>query len=61
LAVIGATGLAAVLRLWPAVDPEFLAHGHPDLHPDHPHLAGQGPHPHALVMDDVHRRWPKAA
>ncbi|WP_423209511.1 MFS transporter [Paracoccus yeei] len=61
LAVIGALGLAAVLRLWPAVDPEVLIHDHPDLPPDHPHLTGHGPHLHALVIDDLHLRWPKVA
>lgn len=62
LAVIGAAGLAAVLRLWPADDQTVLPHDHPDLPPDHPHLAGHGPHhAHAVVIDDLHRRWPKAA
>lgn len=61
LALIGAIGLLAALLLWPAVDPEVLAHDHPDLPLDHPHLAGTGKHQHALVIDDLHRRWPKAA
>lgn len=62
LAVIGAAGLAAVLRLWPADDQTVLPHDHPDLPPDHPHLAEHGPHhAHAVVIDDLHRRWPKAA
>jgi len=61
LAGVGAAGLVGVLRLWPAVDLEVLAHDHPDLPRDHPHLAGFGPHRHALVIDDLHRRWPKAS
>lgn len=62
LALIGAAGLAAVLRLWPANDQTVLAHDHPDLRPDHPHLADHGErHAHAMVIDDLHRRWPKAA
>lgn len=62
LAVIGALVLAAVLRLWPAHDPETLAHDHPDLPPDHPHLHEHGSvHAHALVIDELHRRWPRSA
>ncbi|MDP3196255.1 MAG: MFS transporter [Tabrizicola sp.] len=62
LAVIGAAGVVAVLRLWPAQNQSVLPHVHPDLPPDHPHLAEHGPqHAHAVVIDDLHRRWPKAA
>jgi MFS family permease len=62
LAGIGALGLVAVLRIWPAEDNAVLPHDHPDLPPDHPHLSQHGPqHSHAFVIDDLHRRWPKAA
>jgi MFS family permease len=62
LAAIGAVGLIAVLRIWPAADPSVLPHDHPDLPPDHPHLADHGPdHAHPVFIDDLHRRWPKAA
>lgn len=62
LAVIGAVGLVTVLRLWPGHDPEFLAHDHPDLPPDHPHLMEHGGrHGHAVVIDDLHRHWPEGA
>jgi hypothetical protein len=62
LAAIGTASLAAVLRLWPADDQTILAHDHPDLPQDHPHLAEhQTPHAHAVVIDEWHRRWPKAA
>ena len=62
LAAIGAAGIAAVLRLWPADDQPVLPHNHPNLPPDHPHLAEHGPsHAHAVVIDDLHRRWTKAA
>lgn len=61
LAVIGAAALTAVLRLWPDDDQTILPHDHPDLPPDHPHLAENGQHhAHAVVIDDLHRRWPKA-
>jgi MFS family permease len=62
LAGVGALGLMAVLRIWPAQDASELVHDHPDLPPDHPHLAEHGPHhAHAFVIDDLHRRWPRAA
>lgn len=62
LAGLGTLGLVAVLRLWPARDAADLPHDHPDLAPDHPHLAEHGPqHAHAFVIDDLHRRWPRAA
>jgi predicted MFS family arabinose efflux permease len=57
LAVIGAAGLAAVLRLWPASDQTILPHDHPELPLDHPHLAEHGQqHSHSIVIDDLHRR-----
>ena len=62
LAGVGALGLAAVLRIWPAQDASELAHDHPDLPEGHPHLAEHGAHhAHAFVIDDLHRRWPRAA
>lgn len=62
LAATGAAGLIAVLRIWPVQDESDLAHDHPDLPPDHPHLAEHGPrHAHAFIIDDLHRRWPRAA
>lgn len=58
LAAIGAVGLVAVLRLWPAHDPEVVGHYHPELPPDHPHLRAHGAeHSHPLVIDDLHRTW----
>lgn len=60
LAAVGAVGLAAVLRLWPALDPVIVPHVHPDLPADHPHLREHGlVHSHALVIDGLHRKWPK--
>jgi MFS family permease len=59
LAAIGAMGVTAVLRIWPADDASVLPHTHPDLPPDHPHLAQNGPHhAHPVIIDDLHRRWP---
>lgn len=62
LAAIGAAGLVAVLNLWPARDEAILPHDHPDLPPDHPHLAEHGQaHAHAVIIDDLHSRWPRVA
>ena len=60
--VSDARSMVAVMRLWPAHDPQVLPHDHPDLPKDHPHLHDHGPeHQHALVIDDLHRTWPKPA
>lgn len=60
LGLLAGLGLATATRLWPALDPEALAHGHPDLPPDHPHLLAHGAerHSHAFVIDDAHHHWP---
>jgi H+ antiporter protein len=61
MAIIGMIGLALAWRLWPAGDPTGVAHDHPGLPADHPHLrkhGGTGQHHHPLVIDDLHRRWP---
>ncbi|MCZ8153591.1 MAG: MFS transporter [Rhodobacteraceae bacterium] len=60
LAAIGGVGLVAVLRLWPAHDPEVVSHRHPELPPDHPHLrAHAAEHAHPFVIDELHRIWPR--
>ena len=62
LAAIGAVGIIAVLLIWPVQDVQILTHDHPDLPVDHPHLSDTGAlHKHAFVIDDLHRRWPRAA
>lgn len=62
LAGIGAIGLVAALRIWPALETSKLAHDHPELPPGHPHLVEHGDHHvHIFVIDDLHRRWPRAA
>ena len=59
MSVIGLAGVLLALRLWPAGDPSDIAHEHPDLPADHPHLREHGPaHHHALIIDDLHRHWP---
>ncbi|GHC37666.1 MFS transporter [Gemmobacter nanjingensis] len=59
MSVIGLAGVLLALRLWPAGDPSDIAHEHPDLPADHPHLREHEPaHHHALIIDDLHRHWP---
>ncbi|MDG1116674.1 MAG: MFS transporter [Flavimaricola sp.] len=60
LGILAGLGLVFATRLWPAQDPEALAHGHPDLPADHPHLQAHGgrQHSHAFVIDDAHHHWP---
>jgi predicted MFS family arabinose efflux permease len=60
LATIVATIAAAML--WPAGTAGVLQHDHPDLPADHPHLMEVGAHhAHAVVIDDLHSRWPARA
>ncbi len=62
LAALGAVAVLAAARLWPSDDRGPLPHAHPELPPDHPHLAGRGAgHAHPVVIDDLHPRWPSAA
>lgn len=59
LGVIGLIGVTLAWRLWPAGDPVIVAHSHPDLPDDHPHLKGGGhSHAHPLIIDDEHHAWP---
>ena len=57
-ALAALSGLCAA-RMWPAADPVDLEHDHPDLPPDHPHLAGKSRHRHSFTIDDLHSRWPE--
>jgi MFS family permease len=58
--LVAALGVLLALRLWPGGQASALRHDHPELPRDHPHLRshGHGPHAHAYVIDDLHRRWP---
>lgn len=62
-ASLGLLGVAVAILNWPASDPSIVAHDHPDLPPDHPHLSTshsrKGTHEHAYVIDDYHSSWPK--
>ena len=61
LSGLGACGVAAAVRLWPADDLDVIEHSHDDLPPGHPHLMGSGSHRHShtYVIDDLHAHWPK--
>jgi MFS family permease len=67
LGLLGALALAGVIaarRLWPAGQPAAIAHAHPDLPRDHPHLRAHGlgdDHRHVVVIDDHHPVWPGRA
>ena len=63
LAVIAGGGVLVALRVWPAIDPEAVAHRHSDLPEGHPHLIAHraspaGQHAHAYIIDDLHPTWP---
>lgn len=64
LGVVAAAGVTAAVRLWPAHDPEVVAHDHRDLDPHHEHLRDAVPvgggwsHSHEFRIDDHHTRWP---
>lgn len=62
LAALASIGISIAIPSWPADDALELAHEHPELSSDHPHLtahgAEDGRHAHAFVIDDLHTRWP---
>ncbi|MBN8814120.1 MAG: MFS transporter [Sphingomonas sp.] len=57
MAVIAAIGTLLALWLWPANDPDVVAHAHGDLAADDPHHA-EGEHD--FVIDKRHPDWPKS-
>lgn len=57
LAGVAAGGIFAALALWPKGDPLTVTHSHDNLPLDHPHLAGERQHAHALVIGEVHPHW----
>lgn len=64
LALIAAASVALALWVWPAAAEAPMAHRHDDLLSDHPHLRNsnraQG-HAHPVMVDVLHRHWPKTA
>ena len=67
LGAIGAAALLVAIRLWPRHDPDVLRPTHTNLPEGHSHLEGAEwseagyEHSHGFVVDDRHRRWPKAS
>ena len=59
MAVLSAIGTIAATRLWPANDPDVIAHEHGDLAADDPHLHSHAAGDHAYVIDRRHPKWPK--
>lgn len=53
-------GTLAAMKLWPPADSRILAHEHPELPADHPHLqdAAGKRHAHTFVIDALHASWP---
>ena len=66
LAGLSLMGVIVALKVWPATDPDQLAHTHPDLPPEHAHLREGEPlgahasHIHPFVIDGLHHQWPRA-
>ena len=67
-AVLGTAGALAAwqcARVWPAQDPDVIAHRHTALATGHEHIHGdvasQGGvrHAHHFVVDDLHPTWPR--
>lgn len=60
MAALSVLGIVGAFILWQGKDQEPVVHTHPDLAPDHPHLANGSPHAHPIVIDDLHPDIPRA-
>lgn len=58
MALVAAIGVVAALMLWPANDPDVIAHEHGDFDADDPHLREHEKGDHAYVIDRRHPKWP---
>jgi H+ antiporter protein len=66
LAALAAAAILAAARLWPADDPDTLAHAHAGLDAGHAHLAAtpadaRGRHAHPFIIDELHPDWGRGA
>ena len=62
MAALAGIGVVAALLIWPAGDPDEVAHAHDELPADHPHRReahSMGKEGHAFVIDDLHQHWPR--
>ncbi|MEX0286601.1 MAG: MFS transporter [Paracoccaceae bacterium] len=59
LTALGLVALGVAVLVWPARTRDPVQHSHDDLPLDHPHLNGQRAHAHAVIIDDLHPRWPQ--
>jgi MFS family permease len=57
---LGFISILVGLLVWPREAKDGLAHSHPEMTQDHPHLAGavRKTHRHIFVIDDEHKCWP---
>ena len=58
MAILAAIGTLVAVRLWPAHDPDVIAHEHGDLAADDPHLTVHSHGDHPYVIDRRHPKWP---
>lgn len=67
LGLLAAAATFAAMRLWPAHDPDEIAHHHHGLDESSPHVAGAERvgdgyrHAHPFVIDSRHPKWPRSA
>jgi MFS family permease len=59
MAVIAGLGAVLALKLWPADDPDVVAHDHSDLPADDEHHKVHAQGDHAFVIDRFHPHWPR--
>ena len=59
LAVVAAVGMFGGVVLWPRGGETEVEHTHANLPFDYPHLRDGQPHRRAIVIDDLHKHWPR--
>jgi len=59
MSAVAAVGVIAAMRLWPAHDPDIIAHEHGNLDVDDEHLGLHARGAHRFVIDGRHPQWPK--